>query len=139
MATSANYSLNVGVNILKGDAQRAINEAFKDVKVPNLKFDSGSTDSATQSTKHLGDSVRQTGQEVESATLTWQQYREMLDKSIDVMKSFAEQTYEMDSALTELKKVSDLQGESLNKYVSSLTEAGKQVARTGKPNRSEPE
>ena len=45
----------------------------------------------------------------------------------------------MDESLTEFKKVSTLSGNELDRYVDKLSEAGKQVARTGKPNRSEPE
>ena len=55
------------------------------------------------------------------------------------IKSFVEQTMEMDESLTEFKKVSTLSGNELDRYVTKLSEAGKQVARTGKPNRSEPE
>lgn len=38
---------------------------------------------------------------------------------------------ELDASLTELKKVSDLSGEGLEKYTNQAFEAGKQVAKTG--------
>ena len=41
------------------------------------------------------------------------------------------QVKEMDSAITEFKKVSDLSGKSLDNYVQGLAEAGATVARTG--------
>ena len=49
----------------------------------------------------------------------------------DTIKSFAEQTFEMDSALTDFKKVSDLSGDSLDQYVNKLQDLGSTVARTG--------
>ena len=47
-------------------------------------------------------------------------------------------TKNLDDAMTDFKKVSDLQGAALDKYVAKLSQSGREVARTGKPNRSEP-
>ena len=49
-----------------------------------------------------------------------------------------EQVKNLDDAMTDFKKVSDLQGAALDKYVAKLSQSGREVARTGKPNRSEP-
>ena len=76
---------------------------------------------------------------VEEATITWQQYREALNLATRAIEAFVGQTMEMDEALTEFKKVSTLSGNELDRYVDKLAKTGKQVARTGKPNRSEPE
>ena len=43
----------------------------------------------------------------------------------------AEAVVKLDSAVTEFRKVSDLSGESLEKYKNKLTEIGKTTARTG--------
>ena len=43
-----------------------------------------------------------------------------------------------DDSLTEFKKVSDLSGQALDDYTSKLSDMSAEVARTGKPNRSEP-
>lgn len=78
------------------------------------------------------------GKAMEDTSLTFQAANEVFSKSIDVISSMVEQVFEMDSALTEFKKVSDLSGESLDDYVDKLTKAGGLVARTGKPERQTP-
>ena len=63
--------------------------------------------------------------------LEYQQYKIILDKCIDTIKSMAEQTIKLDSAQTELRKVSDLSGKSLDNYTKKLADMGKQVGRSG--------
>lgn len=133
---STDFSILARVRLDASDIQKQLDEFSKKT---TLKFDSSQVDTAAKSVSNLGNEVKQADENVVDATLTWQQYREMLDTAVDAMKSFAEQTFEVDAALTEFKKVSDLSGDSLDAYVDKLTAAGKQVARTGKPNRSEPE
>ena len=43
----------------------------------------------------------------------------------------AQQTMKMDAAQTELKKVSDLSGKSLDDYTKKLAKMGQQVGRSG--------
>ena len=131
MATNAatDFSILARVKLDPSDIQKQLDGALKGV---SFTIDNSGVKETKKSVKDLSD-------EVEDAALTWQQYREMLDTAVDIMKDFAEQTYEVDAALTELRKVTALQNEALDKYVDGLTAAGKQVARTGKPNRSEPE
>ena len=47
------------------------------------------------------------------------------------IRSMVDQVFELDSALTEFKKVSDLSEEGLQSYTSQLSQAGKQFGRTG--------
>lgn len=47
------------------------------------------------------------------------------------VSSAVDAVFEMDAALTEFKKVSDLSGEALEEYTDKATEAGLAVARTG--------
>ena len=63
--------------------------------------------------------------------LEYQQYKIILDKCIDTIKSMAEQTIKLDTAQTELRKVSDLSGKSLDNYTKKLADMGKQVGRSG--------
>ena len=44
-----------------------------------------------------------------------------------------DQVYELDSAMTEFQKVSNLRGRDLDDYQQKLSEIGRTVARTGKP------
>ena len=66
-------------------------------------------------------------------SLSFQAANEIFSKTIDIISSMAQQVLELDTALTEFRKVSDLSGEALDNYVGKLTEMGSTVARTGKP------
>ena len=108
-------------------------------KLKNQKIEINTQVTGTEQVKNLNTAVQDTNKSVEEATITWQQYREVLNLATRAIESFVGQTMEMDESLTEFKKVSTLSGNELDRYVDKLSEAGKQVARTGKPNRSEPE
>ena len=108
-------------------------------KLKNQKIEINTKVTGTEQVKNLNTAVQDTNQSVEEATITWQQYREVLNLATRAIEAFVGQTMEMDEALTEFKKVSTLSGNELDRYVDKLAQAGKQVARTGKPNRSEPE
>ena len=108
-------------------------------KLKNQKIEINTKVTGTEQVKNLNTAVQDTNKSVEEATITWQQYREVLNLATRAIEAFVGQTMEMDEALTEFKKVSILSGNELDRYVDKLAQAGKQVARTGKPNRSEPE
>ena len=108
-------------------------------KLKNQKIEIKAGVTGTEKVKNLNTAVQDNAKAVEDAALTWQQYREMLNLATRAIESFVGQTMKMDESLTEFKKVSTLSGNELDRYVDKLSEAGKQVARTGKPNRSEPE
>ncbi len=77
-------------------------------------------------------------QQLQDLGLTYQQLQLIASKSIETFKILSGQVFELDGAVTEFQKVSDLSGDALDRYVSKLSEAGREVSRTGKPNRSEP-
>ena len=108
-------------------------------KLKNQKIEIKAGVTGTEKVKNLNTAVQDNAKAVEDAALTWQQYREMLNLATRAIEAFVGQTMEMDESLTEFKKVSTLSGNELDRYVDKLSEAGKKVARTGKPNRSEPE
>ena len=81
-------------------------------------------DEAKETTDKLTDSIHQAG-------LTYQAANAILRKTIEVVSAMTEQVYELDGAVTEFKKVSDLSGKSLDGYVDKLANMGKEVARTG--------
>ena len=85
----------------------------------------------TQGAQDASEQIRNTATAVEESTLSYQEWNVVLNACIDTIKSFAEQTFEMDSALTDFKKVSDLSGDSLDQYVNKLQDLGSTVARTG--------
>ena len=67
------------------------------------------------------------------SSLTFQAANEIFSKTIDIISSMVEQAYNLDDALTEFRKVSELSGPALDDYTVKLADMGKQVARTGKP------
>ena len=106
MANSA-WSILVGVELDTNaqKIQQQLNEVSKNVKIPKNK----------------------------DLSLSYQAANAILSKSIELISTMTEEVFELDTALTEYKKVSDLSGQSLDNYVAKLSEMGSAVARTGKP------
>ena len=136
MASNADYSILAKVVLDLGGIQQQLNNASKGVK---FNIDSGGVATATTQMNELGDATDKAGAAAVSAYSNWYQYYMVLQQVINVVESLAEQTFTLDASMTDFKKVSDLTGSALDSYVEKLTETGKAVARTGKPNRSEPE
>lgn len=129
MASNAEYSILAKVVLDLNNIQSQLNKASKSVK---FDVDTKSFDSVVSGANKASEAVDDLG-------LTFNVANQMFQKSIDLIGDFVDQVYTMNSAVTEFKKVSDLRGSGLEDYVQSLSEMGKTVARTGKPNRSEPE
>lgn len=62
--------------------------------------------------------------------INYQEANMILRQSVEVIGNMIDQVYELDGAITEFKKVSDLQGSSLERYVDRLSEMGQSVGRT---------
>ena len=136
---NSNYNIIVGVDFQKNEVQKTLDELIKgldkkvplDVSVPNGKQVASTMDEISSATKKASDSGN-------DLNLTFNVANELFQKSTQIITDMVSQVYELDTALTEFKKVSDLSGDSLNDYVDQLSVMGGEVARTGKPNRSEP-
>lgn len=123
MATrNSNYSILVDVELITSGIQKQLNNAAKNTKI---SFD----------TKDAQSNVRGLSQDVEDLGLTFQEANLIMNQSIEIIASMVEQVFELDTAMTEFKKVSELSGSALDKYVSKLSSMGNAVARTGKPKR----
>ena len=122
MATrsSSNYSILLDVELETSTIKKQLNEAAK-----NIKFNLNTKD-ATKDIESLGDAMKDT-------SLTFQAANEVFSKSIEIIIGMVDQVYELDTALTEFKKVSTLSGDALDSYVDKLSKMGTAVARTGKP------
>lgn len=132
MAT--NYSIIVGAELDLKKIKEQLKEVSSngvDLKVHGAAQGKKEIDDVTKSTRQLNE----TGQDLE---LTFNVAHEVFSKFLSVIKDMAGQVYELDAALTEFKKVSDLSGSALDDYVDKLSQLGQEVGRTGKPNRSEP-
>ena len=116
--SGSNYSIIVDAKL----DLKSIDDQLKESR-RTIKFDAD-TKSAKKQLQDLG--------------LTYQQLQLIASKSIETFKTLSEQVFELDGAITEFQKVSDLSGKALDNYVAKLSEAGREVSRTGKPNRSEP-
>ena len=132
MAT--NYSIIVDAELDLKKIKEQLKEVASngvDLKVHGATQGKKEIDDVTKSTRQLNEA----GQDLE---LTFNVAHEVFSKFLSVVKDMAGQVYELDAALTEFKKVSDLSGSALDDYVDKLSQLGQEVGRTGKPNRSEP-
>ena len=136
MASNNDYSIVAKVVLDVNNIQSQLNNAAKKV---TFKVDGKGIRSVTAELDTMSTATQQASKHAEDLGLTYQQARLIMDKCVDTISSMVEQVYTLNSAMTEFKKVSDLRGSGLEDYVQSLSEMGKTVARTGKPNRSEPE
>lgn len=136
MASNNDYSILAKVVLDLNNIQSQLNNAAKKV---TFKVDGKGIRSVTAELDTMSTATQQASKHAEDLGLTYQQARLIMDKCVDAISSMVEQVYTLNSAMTEFKKVSDLRGSGLEDYVQSLSEMGKTVARTGKPNRSEPE
>ena len=130
MAAEA-WKINVGVKLDTSKIQSDLNKALQSKSTTVKVKTDGSMSKLTGETNRLNQSTQ-------DVINTYQVFSQILNKSVEAIKSMASATIELDSAITEFKKVSDLSGKSLDSYVNNLTKVGQSVARTGKPNRSEP-
>ena len=121
MANSA-WSILVGVELDTSTAKlkRQLDKAAKGLNVPI------DTKDAKKGLDDLSNSA-------EDVSLTFQAANLIFNRSVDIISSMVGEVYALNSALIEFQKVSDLSGESLDRYVDSLAEMGQAVARTGKP------
>ena len=137
--SNSNYSIILDA-ILN---EESIKKQLKDIQnSKDTKLKIGVTADGAERTKKELDGVTQSTKNLDNSTkdlmFTYQQYRQVLDSVINITEKMYQSVKSLDDAQTELKKVSDLQGAALDSYTKKLSESGKAVARTGKPNRSEP-
>ena len=130
---ASNYSIIVDAELDLKKIKEQLKEVASngvDLNVHGAAQGKKEIDDVTKSTRQLNEA----GQDLE---LTFNVAHEVFSKFLSVVKDMAGQVYELDAALTEFKKVSDLSGSALDDYVDKLSQLGQEVGRTGKPNRSE--
>lgn len=121
MAGGSNYSIITDVELDLSSIKSQLKGIDPKIKI---SADSSGLDKATNSAKNLNDIAKDIG-------LTFQEANMIMDASASAIRSMVDQVFELDSALTEFKKVSDLSEEGLQSYTSQLSQAGKQFGRTG--------
>lgn len=100
----------------------AVNENSK-----AMKTNSTSMDKTTDSSKKLGQSMLDIATKVAKfyvVTKAIQTVQRAMGEAVEMVKN-------MDSVMTDFRKVSDLSGESLQRYISDLSDLGTTVGRTG--------
>lgn len=117
---AVNYSILADVELKTDGIQAKLNNQLKNLKV-NLD------------TKNVVDGMQDLNSATEDVSLTFQAANEIFSKSIEIISAMVDQVYELDAAIIEFQKVSDLSGQSLDNYIEKLNEMGSSVARTGKP------
>lgn len=122
MANNSAWSILVGVE-LDTNAKKIQEQLDKVSKNTTVNLD----------TKQAKKNVDSLASSVEDLGLTYQAANAIMQTSLDIISSMIEQTFKLDTALTEFKKVSDLSGTALDEYTQKLSEMGRTVARTGKP------
>ena len=111
MSKSSAYSITVDAELNLANIQKQLDGVGAKLKVGT------DTSKAQKPAKDMG--------------LTFQEANMIMQASAGALSSMTEQVFELDKAMTEFKKVSDLSGSSLDSYVSNLSQMGKDVARTG--------
>lgn len=117
---NSNFSILVDVDF---DTKQVQSQLQKATRKLSIDVDSGQVRNATTDVKNLGSAM-------EDTSLTFNAANEIFRTSIDIITSMLDQVYELDAALVEFQKVSDLGGESLDRYVDSLAKLGNTVGRT---------
>ena len=88
---NSNYSILFDVEFETKQVEQALQQVKRNMKSPKLELD----------TKGAQDSVEKLGKSMEDVQLTFNAANEVFGTTIDVIKTMAEQVYELDSALTE--------------------------------------
>lgn len=125
--TNANYSIKVGVDLDTSDIKKQLQEVSKN---STLNIDTRSIKEAGSAAHELSTSMGDVKEITADTEATWNALNIVFTKTVELFSNMVEQVYELDTALTEFKKVSDLVGESLDNYVQKLGQIGEGVART---------
>ena len=136
MASNVDYSILAKVVLDLNNIQQQLNNAAKKV---TFKVDGKGIRTVTAELDTMSGAANKANEAAGDVEATFNAMNEVFHRSIDVISDMVEQVYTLNGAITEFKKVSNLRGSGLESYVQSLSEIGRTVARTGKPNRSEPE
>ena len=136
-----NYSILVGIKLDTSDVQKQLdkiklNDINVNIKVngkDELKETNEILKETNKENKKVATAAKKHADEVEKLGLTYQQANAIMSKSVEIIGMMVDSVFSLDDALTSLKKVSDLSGQSLGNYVDKLTQMGLEVGRTGKP------
>lgn len=127
--TSWNIGVGIEIKTSTSEIQKKLNEAAKNV---NINIKAKGAKEASDGISNLSKNMNEASSSAKNFELTYQAANMIMEKSIDIIKSMVSEVYTMNAAQVELAKVTDLSGESMDEYVSKLTDMGAEVAKTGK-------
>lgn len=131
MATNRHYVITVGTAADLSGLEKDLDKALKKPRTIKVNAKDTEVKNTTKSVKDLDNALKDQDSTMQGNLLTFQAANMILSKTIDIMSSMVEQVYKLNGAVTEYKKVTDLTGDSLDRYVSKLSTMGREVARTG--------
>lgn len=127
--TSWNIGVGIEIKTSTREIQQQLNAAAKNI---NLNIDAKGAKEASDGINNLSDNMNKASSSAENFELTYQAANMIMEKSIEIISSMVSEVYTLNAAQVELSKVTDLSGESMDEYVSKLTDMGAEVAKTGK-------
>lgn len=127
--TSWNIGVGIEIKTSTSEIQKKLNEAAKNV---NINIKAKGAKEASDGISNLSKNMNEASSSAKNFELTYQAANMIMEKSIDIIRSMVSEVYTMNAAQVELAKVTDLSGESMDEYVSKLTDMGAEVAKTGK-------
>lgn len=127
--TSWNIGVGVEIKTSTREIQQQLNNAAKNI---NINIDAKGAKEASDGINNLSENMNEASSSAENFELTYQAANMIMEKSIEIISSMVSEVYTLNAAQVELSKVTDLSGESMDEYVSKLTDMGAEVAKTGK-------
>ena len=127
--TSWNIGVGIEIQTSTSEIQKKLNEAAKNV---NINIKAKGAKEASDGINNLSKNMDKASSKAKKFELTYQAANMIMEKSVEIISSMVSEVYTMNAAQIELAKVTDLSGESMDEYVSKLTDMGAEVAKTGK-------
>lgn len=127
--TSWNIGVGIEIKTSTREIQQQLNDAAKNI---TLNIDAKGAKEASDGINNLSHNMNEASSSAENFELTYQAANMIMEKSIEIISSMVSEVYTLNAAQVELSKVTDLSGESMDEYVSKLTDMGAEVAKTGK-------
>lgn len=127
--TSWNIGVGIEIKTSTSEIQKKLNEAAKNV---NINIKAKGAKEASDGISDLSKNMNKASSSAKNFELTYQAANMIMEKSVDIIRSMVSEVYTMNAAQVNLAKVTDLSGESMDEYVSKLTDMGAEVAKTGK-------
>lgn len=129
MGVGGNYTIKVKAELDGNEIQEQLNKLSKNAKIDfgdGAKKLGEETEETTKKVKSLQDIGRLAFNRVAVAV-----FDKAVSAAMNAVSDMVSNVFELDAALVEYRKVSDLSGESLDNFVNKAYEAGSTVARTG--------